>query len=90
MDDNKRKGYKGNWNEEWKGRKKRRVYKGRRKRDTKRVPAGRRRAAREKQRVWRGLRREKKREKRAILDGKAFGVAGSGGINRSEGKLFGR
>lgn len=34
--------------------------------------------------------KEKKEEKKVLFDGKAFGVASSGGINRSKGKLFGR
>lgn len=36
------------------------------------------------------IKKKKKEEKRVLFDGKAFGVASSGGINRSKGKLFGR
>lgn len=36
------------------------------------------------------IKKKRKEEKKVLFDGKAFGVASSGGINRSKGKLFGR
>lgn len=36
------------------------------------------------------VKREKETRERVLRDGKAFSVAGNGGINRSKGKLFGR
>lgn len=78
--DNKRKGNEGNWNEKRIGRKGR-VYKG---------EAEERRDRRERREDEKKEAEGEEERGKELQDGEAFGVAGSSGINRSKGKLFGR